>query len=178
MVLLKCRQNGNWIKNRELCRRITIRGDEGRQMKEKLFEIGADGINVEEIMTKIRERIEEKKKAGVYDQYDLSGISRLELENIASEEEFLNYYTEILQRTCDINIADFPIVNEGGVLGRIEVIVKKILWKLLKFYTYRLFTQQKEFNCQVTDAFISLRKCMDSRFKEIHERLDYLTKKK
>ncbi len=146
-------------------------------MKEPIFKIGAEHIDVEKIMQEIQTRIEEKKKKGVYDQYDLSGISKIEFENIATEEEFLTYYTDILQRTCDINIADFPIMNEGGFLGHIEVFVKKIIWKLLKFYTYRLFTQQKEFNCQVTNAFLSLRKCMDIRFKEIHERLDYLTKK-
>lgn len=146
-------------------------------MSEKIFEIGAEGIDVEKIMAQIRARIEEKKKSGAYAQYDLSGISKLELENIASEEEFLNYYTEVLQRTCDINIGDFPIINEGGLVGQIEVLTKKILWKLLKFYTYRLFTQQKEFNAQVTSAFLSLRKVMDQRFKEIHERLDLLAKK-
>lgn len=145
-------------------------------MQNPIFEIGAEGVDVKKIMQDIEARIEEKKKSGVYEKYDLSGISKLELENIASEEEFLNYYTEILQRTCDINIADFPIINEGGWLGSIEVWAKKIMWKLLKFYTYRLFTQQKEFNCQVTNAFLSLRKCMDERFKEIHERLDYLSK--
>lgn len=146
-------------------------------MEEKLFEIGADHVDVEKIMADIRESIEEKRKAGVYDSYDLAGISRLELKNLANEEEFLDYYTEILQRTCDINIADFPIVNEGGLVGHVEVIAKKIMWKLLKFYTYRLFTQQKEFNCQVTNAFLSLRKTLDQRFKEINERLDYLTRK-
>ena len=146
--------------------------------EEKLFEVGAEGVDVEKIMRGIQARIEEKKKAGYYDQYDLSGIPRLELENIDSEEEFLNYYMEILQRTCDVNIGDFPIRNEGGLLGGVEVIVKKTIWKLLKFYTYRLFTQQKEFNCQVTNAFLSLRKYMDMRFQKIHERLDYLAKKK
>ncbi|MBI1870765.1 MAG: hypothetical protein HYS07_06205 [Chlamydiae bacterium] len=145
-------------------------------MAEDIFKVGAEGIDVEKIMQQIRARIEEKKKAGVYEKYDLSGISRLELENMTKEEEFLNYYTEILQRTCDIDISDFPIINEGGFLGRIEVLVKKILWKLLKFYTYRLFAQQKEFNCQVTNAFLSLRKVMDTRFKEMHERLDHISK--
>ena len=145
--------------------------------EDKMFEIGAGGVDVEKIMQKIRSRIEEKKKAGVYEQYDLSGISRLEIENIASEEDFLNYYADMLQKACQIDIGDFEIVNEGGLLGPIEVFVKKIIWKLLKFYTFRIFTQQREFDCQVTNAFLSLRKYADTRFKEIHERLDYLTKK-
>lgn len=147
-------------------------------MEEKLFEVGAEGIDVEKIMEKIRVRVEEKKKAGLYDRYDLTGITKLELENLTSEEEFLNYYTRILQRTCDVNIGDFPIVNEGGLLGRLEVLVKKIIWKLMKFYTYRLFTQQKEFNCQVANAFVSLRKVMDQRFKEMNEKLETLRKEK
>lgn len=145
-------------------------------MENETFKVGADGVDVEKIMADIKKRIEEKKKAGVYEKYDLSGVSRLEVENLKNEEEFLNYYSEILQRTCDIHIGDFKIQNEGGFFGLVEVFAKKIMWKLLKFYTYRLFTQQKEFNCQVTNAFLSMRKHIDQRFKELHERLDFLAK--
>ena len=146
--------------------------------EDKIFEIAADKVDVEKIMSTIRTRIEEKKKAGLYNQYNLSGISRLELEHLSSEEELLDYHLETLMRTGDIYIGDFEIVNKGGFLGPIEVLIKKIIWKLLKFYTYQLFSQQKEFNCQLTNACISLRKYMDRRFKEIHERLNALAKEK
>ncbi|MDP3981249.1 MAG: hypothetical protein Q8Q33_07555 [Chlamydiota bacterium] len=137
-----------------------------------MFEIGAEGVDVKAIMEKIRKNIEEKKKTGFYDNYDLSGISRLELESVIKEEEFLDYYTQVLQRTCDIDIGDFEIVNEGGIFGSLEVLAKKVMWKLLKFYTYRMFNQQKEFNCQMVNAFISLRRTIDQRFTDLEKRLD------
>ncbi len=146
--------------------------------EEKMVQIGTDDVDVRKIMEKIQARIEEKKKAGVYEKYDLSGIPRLELENISREEDFLNYYIDLIQKKSQIDIGDFEIINEGGPLGRIEVLMKKIIWKLLKFYTFRLFSQQREFDCQVTSAFLSLRQYTETRFKEIHERLDYLTKDK
>ena len=53
-----------------------------------LFE--SDSINVEEIMEVIRWRVHEKKEAGVYDRYNLTGITRLEIVEAKSEEDFLN----------------------------------------------------------------------------------------
>ena len=51
------------------------------------------------------------------------------------------------------------------------MLLKKLIWKLLKFYTYRLFSQQKEFNCQVVNAITSLNKRWEEEIEEIKKRL-------
>ena len=94
------------------------------------------------------------------------------------EQEFLQYYLRLIQSTCDINIGDFEIVNKGGFLGKPVVALKKVLWKLLKFYTYRLFSQQKEFNCQTVNTIISLQKKLDKDLDDIRTCLDALEGKK
>ena len=43
------------------------------------FTISADGIDVQKIMEKIRERVEKKRAAGVYDKYNLDKVTRLEV---------------------------------------------------------------------------------------------------
>jgi hypothetical protein len=132
-----------------------------------IFEIGANGVDVKRVMRDIEERVARKKRAGVYDRYDLSRIASLELKNVKSEADFLDYSLKVIQQTWDIDIGDFPIYSKGGLLGKPFVLLKKTIWKLLKFYTYRLFSQQKEFNCQITNAITSLNRKLDSELTKI-----------
>jgi hypothetical protein len=132
-----------------------------------IFEIGADGVDVKRVMRDIEERVARKKRAGVYDRYDLSRIASLELKNVKSEADFLDYSLKVIQQTWDIDIGDFSIYSKGGLLGKPFVLLKKTIWKLLKFYTYRLFSQQKEFNCQITNAITSLNRKLDSELTKI-----------
>ena len=136
-----------------------------------IFEIGADGVDVGKVLREIDERVERKRSAGVYDRYDLSRIASLELANVKSEADFLDYSLRVIQQTWDIDLGDFPIYSKGGLIGRPAVLLKKLIWKLLKFYTYRLFSQQKEFNCQVVNAITSLNKRWESEIEEIKKRL-------
>ncbi len=136
------------------------------------FQIGADGVDVKKIMQEIEERVARKKAAGVYDKYDLSRIAALELSSVKSEADFLDYSLKVIQQTWDIDIGDFPIYSKGGILGAPAVWLKKTIWKMLKFYTYRLFSQQKEFNCQVANAICSLKAKVDAELTAIKKRTE------
>jgi hypothetical protein len=129
---------------------------------EPIIEINTDGVDTDEIMRQIRARIDTKRAAGVYDRYNLTGITKLEVAEAKSEEDFLRYSLKMLQRTHEIDIADFPIPNKGGPFGWLEVLVKKALWYLLKFYTWRMWTQQREFNAQVVNTLRALNRKIDA----------------
>lgn len=116
------------------------------------FEINTPGVDVKQIMKEIQERIEEKKAQGVYDQYNLDKVTQLEIESIKGDAEYLQWLLKVLNQSWDVNIGDPQIVNKGGLFRKPEVWLKKIIWHLLKFYTFRLFSQQKEFNSQVVMA--------------------------
>ena len=143
-----------------------------------IFEINVENVDVASLMEKIRKRVEEKKESGLYDQYNLDNVSVLELDTISSEQEFLQYYLDVIQRTCDIDIGPFRIINKGGSFGKMAVLTKKIIWNLLKFYTYRMFNQQKEFNCQIVNTILTLNKKIDAQFEEVNRKLDQLAKEK
>ncbi|MEJ2745536.1 MAG: hypothetical protein P8123_07635 [bacterium] len=136
------------------------------------FQIGADGVDVKKIMQEIDERVARKRAAGVYDKYDLSRIAALELSSVKSEADFLDYSLKVIQQTWDVDIGDFPIYSKGGILGAPAVWLKKAIWKMLKFYTYRLFSQQKEFNCQVANAICSLKARMDTELAELKKKTE------
>ena len=129
--------------------------------EQQTFDIQTDGVDTDDIMRRIRERIEQKRANGVYDRYNLTGITKLEVAEAKSEEDFLRYSLKMLQRTHEIDIADFPIPNKGGPFGWLEVLVKKVLWYLLKFYTWRMWTQQREFNAQVVNTLRALNRKID-----------------
>jgi len=130
--------------------------------------IVSNGIDVEKIMREIQERVEKKRKDGVYDKYNLDSLSVKNIEQLQTDKDFLKYYLELVQHTCDIDIGDFEIPSKGGIFGKPVAKFKRIVWILLRFYTYRLFSQQKEFNFQLVNTIMSLNK----RVEELEAKLE------
>lgn len=141
-------------------------------MDKPFAQIGADGVDVEKIMQDVKARVAEKKAAGVYDKYNLDGINFLEIKELKDDAQFLSHVINIMNKSWEIDISDFEIVNKGGASGKFQVILKKIIWKLLKFYTYRMFTQQREFNIQAVTALNGLNK----RLERLEARVEKLEK--
>lgn len=131
--------------------------------------IESSGIDVDKIMREIKERVEKKKKEGVYEKYNLESLAIKDIEQLQTEKDFLNYYLEIIQHTCDIDIGDFEIPSKGGIFGGLVAKLKRFMWIMLRFYTYRLFSQQKEVNFQLVNTIISLNKRIDELEKKMSE---------
>lgn len=132
-----------------------------------IMKISAGGLDVDKIMQEIKERVEQKKKQGVYDKYNLESLVTKDIDQLQTEKDFLNYYLELIQHTCDIDIGDFEIPSKGGIFGRFVAKFKRVIWIILRFYTYRLFSQQKEFNFQLVNTIMSLNKRIDELEKRI-----------
>ena len=131
------------------------------------LEIHGDGIDANIIMEEIKKRVADKKKAGAYQRYNLEGLAAKDIRQLETEKDFLNYYLELVRHTCDIDIGDFDIPSKGGMWGKPVARFKRLVWVILRFYTYRLFSQQKEFNFQLVNAITSLSKRID----ELEEKL-------
>jgi len=143
---------------------------------EETFKINTPGINTEAIIATIRQRVEEKRQTGVYNRYNLSAIQALELETLKNDEAYLDYYLKIIWRAAEVDLGDFPIENKGGFLGRPEAAFKKIIWKLLKFYTFRLFSQQKDFNAKMASIAESLNRKYERRIAVLESKIEELGK--
>lgn len=141
------------------------------------FRISAKEVDVEMVMRQIKEQVERKQAAGVYDKYNLSALTVKDIAELQNEQDFLDYYLELIQHTCDIDIGDFTIPSKGGILGKPVARFKRFLWIILRFYTYRLFSQQKEFNFQLVNTLMSINKKLDEKVNELTGRLADLEKK-
>lgn len=134
---------------------------------EDTFSINIDSMDVDEIVRAVKQRVEKKRAAGVYNKYNLVGITRLEIAQAKSEEDFLRYHLKSLRKSWEIDIGDFEIPSKGGLLGRPAVWLKKVVWFLLKFYTFRMFTQQRDFNLQVVNTLQSLNAKIDKLSEQV-----------
>ena len=139
------------------------------EREEQDYRITAPALDAEALVREVRERVRRKEDEGAYRDYDTEGVTALDYEKDLGEEDFLRYHLQVVERLSDVNYGDFDIVSKGGPFGRLEVLLKKTIWKLLRFYTYRLFSQQREFDCQVAEA-------LQSHYRWSRQEIDRLTK--
>jgi len=139
--------------------------------------IATGGIDPEAIMAEIRARVEERKESGGYRAYDLAAVRARELDNIRIDYERLSDCLPDLWRTANVDLGDFPIPAKTPGLGVPVAALKKVIWKLLKFYTFRLFSQQKEFNARAAVLLQAVILRYEGRLAELEERIGRLEKR-
>ncbi len=111
------------------------------------IKIGADGIDAAKIVAEIQAKVAEKRAAGVYDEARVARAEKNNLLTIKDDENFMTQYFVCLRQISQVDINDFEIVEKrGGFVGCMLVKVKKVIWSLLKFYTYRMWSQQNQIN--------------------------------
>ncbi len=120
------------------------------------IEIGADPRLAVPAVRAILEQVESKKRQGLYPPVQLRETAFLEIKDLRDETEFLGHILSIMKHSWQIDMGDFDIVPRPGLRGRIEVLVKRAVWSLLRFYTFRMFSQQREFNAQASAALRAL----------------------
>jgi hypothetical protein len=115
-------------------------------MNESIFQIGADNIDTAKIVDEIRKTVEKKLHDGVYADTRVARAERTNLANLKTNDEYLAFYLESLRDAIFVDIGDFDIVEKRRGMGSILVPLKKAIWSMLKFYTYRLWSQQNQVN--------------------------------
>ena len=108
-------------------------------MSDAMFEIKTPGVDAGKLVAEIRAAAEQKMAAGVYADARIARAERLNLANLRDADEFLNFYLKCLRDAAFVDISDFPIRERRAFAGPLLVALKKTIWGLLKFYTYRLW---------------------------------------
>ena len=143
-------------------------------MSKAIFEIGADGVDADAIMASIEEAVEAKRAAGLYAD---TRIARAELENLSNlkdEKEFLRFYMDCLRQSAFVDINDFEISERRRLLSAPLVFVKRCIWNMLKFYTYRLWSQQNQVNGLLLTALENIDGHYRDRIETLERRIDEL----
>lgn len=138
------------------------------------FEVGASGINVAQVLDTIRASVQRKKEDGVYDDPVVARAERANLSYLASGDESLAMYLDSLRESAQVDINDFEIIERRRSAGKVLVWLKRTIWKTLKFYTYRLWSQQNEVNGLLLSALEGLEQKYHARVQGLEERVKHL----
>lgn len=131
-------------------------------------EINAPGINVEQLMAEIEKTVERKAAEGVYADARIARAERANLLNLRKDEDFVAFYLRTLHEAVFVDINDFTIRERRSAFAPALVALKKTIWKLLKFYTYRLWSQQNSVNGLLVTGI----ECLEEQYRERTEKLE------
>ena len=146
-------------------------------MSDSIFEIGADGVDAEKIVSEIQRKVEEKREEGVYDDALIARAERSNLKNLKNDDQFLGFYLRCLRDAVFVDISDFEIRERRKRFRKPLIKMKKAIWGLLKFYTYRLWSQQNQVNGLLVTAIEGVDEKYDERIRKLEERVAELEEK-
>ena len=146
-------------------------------MAESIFTIKTDGVDADALVQNIQRTVEQKIADGVYDDARIARSERLNLNNLRNEEQFLGFYMRCLRDAVFVNISDFDIHERRKGLAPLLIAFKKTIWKVLKFYTYRLWSQQNEINGLLVTAIETMDEKYQSRIEALEQQIQTLEAK-
>ncbi len=142
-----------------------------------IFKINAPGIDTRKIVEEIKASVADKMEKGLYTDPRVARAERTNLTNLKNEDEFLQFYLECLRDAVFVDIGDFEIYERRTKLAPLFIALKRTLWKLLKFYTYRLWSQQNQINGLLLSAVESIDSRYREKLKELEHKITELEKK-
>lgn len=110
------------------------------------MEINGEGLDVERVVAEIKRRVAENRERGIYDDPAVARAEKHNLLNFKDDEAFMERYLTCLRHVVSVDINDFTIFERRPRFAWFLVRLKTLLWKFLRFYTYRLWSQQNEIN--------------------------------
>jgi hypothetical protein len=138
------------------------------------FTIGADGIDAAALVADIRAQVAAKAAEGHYRDERVTRAERYNLANLHHEADFLSFYLDCLRDAAQVDINDFEIVERRRRFGRPLIALKRAIWNLLKFYTYRLWSQQNEVNGLMVSAMETMENKYRENLRDLEERVQRL----
>ena len=147
-------------------------------MERDPFEIKADGVDSAQLVAEIKAVVQAKMTTGAYDDPRIARAERLNLDTFKDDQLFSDFYLDCLRDAIEVDINDFEIVERRPRFSGLLVRLKKTIWNLLRFYTYRMWTQQNQVNGFLLSAIESSEhrhleklKKLDQRVRELERRL-------
>ena len=134
--------------------------------------LNAGGLDVKALVNEIREEVAKKRKEGVYTDARIGRAERHNLMYMADSDELLRFYLNCLRDGVHVDINDYQIEDRrSGWQGSFLVKMKTIIWKLLKFYTFRMWHQQNHINGLMVTAIESSFQQYEKKIAALEARL-------
>ena len=139
-----------------------------------LFTVHAPGVDVEALVRDVEKTVAQKMEQGLYDDARVARAERSNLSTLRNHDEFLEFYLKCLREAAFVDISDYDIRERRRGLGPVLVRLKKTIWGLLKFYTYRLWSQQNQVNGLLVTAVENLDQKYAAKIRALEKRISEL----
>lgn len=142
-----------------------------------ILSIGAPGFDADALVADLQAAVDRKIKDGVYADARVARAEKTNLVHLRGSEDFITFYLTCLRDAVFVDISDFDIRERRRGVGRLLVLLKKVIWKLLKFYTYRLWSQQNQVNGLIITALEGLENQSSTHIAALEKRIAALEEK-
>jgi len=143
-----------------------------------ILTIGAPGLDVDTLVADLQATADRKMKDGVYADARVARAEKTNLVHLRGSDDFITFYLTCLRDAVFVDISDFEIRERRRILGPLLIVFKKITWKLLKFYTYRLWSQQNQINGLIITALEGMEEQTGTKIAALEKRIAELEQKK
>ena len=141
-----------------------------------ILSIGAPGLDVDRLVADLQATADRKMKDGAYGDARVARAEKTNLVHLRGSDDFIAFYLSCLRDAVFVDISDFEIRERRRFLGPVLVSFKKTIWQLLKFYTYRLWSQQNQVNGLVITALEGIEEQSAARIAALEKRIAELEK--
>ncbi|NCA83163.1 MAG: hypothetical protein EOM72_10540 [Opitutae bacterium] len=142
-----------------------------------ILTIGAPGLDVDRLVADLHATADRKMNDGVYADARVARAEKTNLVHLRGSDDFITFYLTCLRDAVFVDISDFEIRERRRFFSPLLVSLKKTIWSLLKFYTYRLWSQQNQINGLVITALQGMEEQSAVRIAALEKRLAELEQK-
>lgn len=126
----------------------------------EIIKMRTDGVDVEEVMRHIDERVASRRSAPEYEEESVEELELRSME-VGRGELFsdplqeLSMSIQFARGYAEVH-SDFPLGSSRKVIGPLIIFTKKVVRKFLQTYMDAVFDQQREFNRRLLDIIENL----------------------
>ncbi len=143
--------------------------DEHQNGPETIYPLGdeaapaGEGVNVEDLMARVRKAVEEKKRMGIYRDDEWC----VELPHGTVPQAGTDSLT-LLRSSAHVDLDGEPIQSHRALTGTVVMAVKRFTRYWVRKYTDPLFLRQSAFNAESVNTLASLRREVDELRSEVN----------
>ncbi len=139
-----------------------------------MIHIAAPGVDTEAVIRDIHASVKQKAESGCYQSAGLGDPGRFAPLEFKDNAAFLAFYLENLRESAFVDIGDFEIVEKRPRFRRLLVRTKQAIWSMLRFYTFRLWSQQNQINGLLLAAIEGIHDQKNERIAALEARINAL----
>ncbi len=139
-----------------------------------MLKIFAAGINTDEVAQRMMHDAASRHATAQLPMQRLLESKVQSPAGFASNTEFIQTLLATLNDTAFVDISDFEIIERRQRWSKPLVALKKAIWSMLRFYTYRLWSQQNEINGFLLATLQGIHEDSNDRITALEKRLEAL----